>query len=459
MRICVGVCLLVDLLIRSTSLRSHYTAVGFLPLRNFIPLPETAERSWSLFFLGDSVFIAALLFALSLTAALGLTLGIQTRICGWVCWALLLSVCHRNPVICNKGDFYLVAVLFWCNFLPWGEAFSCGASGEPVTQDSVQSPASFCLITQIACLYLFPSVIRSAPSWQVDGSALYYTLYLENFNTVFADYAGRIEISQLAFWCRTVSYFELLGPILLFLPFARLRLFAVLAMVCFHVSLGLVVYIPNFALAAASIALGLLPGFIWESGPGARLAASFDRGFSRLSEPLPERMKSTGQLPARVERMYGLLPWPALFLLLICLAWRIEDPTVRPPLVSVAEVFGLNQRWDMFAPGPPNLLTWPVAKARLESGRIVNLRTLTDYEESNQCPDFRPILDNRQRILFFSLKGQQVSRLYLSRLIRDWNALHPDDPVVVAQLLRLTSTIPEHRLVPEYRREVWLTLP
>ena len=458
LRICIAFCLLVDLFFRSFHLVAHYTSQGFLPLRNYISLPHITERHWSLFFLGDSPFLVTLLFLLYATFALGLLLGIRTRLCGWLCWAFLLSLYHRNPNIANSGDSYLLAILFWGNFLPWGRFFSCQGKTEKSDSEETyhQSMAGAFLVFQVMFLYMFAVVTRTGVEWQVDHSALYYSLHLEHFETWVGNQVGALDSRVLGLMTQLVSYGEFFGPLFLLVPSARVRTVCVAALVSFHLGLGASIYIPNFALAAMLTPLGLLPSAVWETRLGGRLSGFLSRLSERVGHRLPPRLiRSGSKSPAGFESVYQMLPIPAMALVIFCLFWRITDHTLIPPLAPVADLFGLNQRWDMFSPYPPHESNWIQAKGLTQSGRLVELRTGGDYQESpQQSRDDVFLRDFRNYAFEYRLRGE-ASSLYLQGLVQRWDRSHPNDPVVVAELVAFQATTPSENVLPEYGREVW----
>ena len=123
-RICLGLILLLDIVLRSLHFRAHYTREGLFPLQSYLIQPDLTQRRWSVFFMNDSPLFVGLLLMFFFLCALSLTVGYRTRLVGWLCWVLLLGVYRRNPVVNNAGDIYLPLLLLWGNFLPWGEYFS-----------------------------------------------------------------------------------------------------------------------------------------------------------------------------------------------------------------------------------------------------------------------------------------------------------------------------------------------
>lgn len=449
--------MLYDIGVRALTFRADMTALGYTPLRYFLSLPGVANRQWSVFYLNDTpVFVGALL-VLYLLAALALTLGIRVRLSGWLCWIFAFSVFQRTPLINNLGDRYLIAILFWGNFLPWGRCFSLTRT-RPLGTTEHQSLAGFALLVQACLLYWFPPVFRVGAEWQVQHSALYYSLQLRQFETAIGGFLATFGVKNLTFFGTVVLWGEVLGPSLLFLPWARARLAACILMVIFHLSLLTTLYIPNFALTALSAPLGLLPAYFWSTALGARLERILNRAFGWGADLLPEKWTSTHSLGGRFGRWYPRVSVIFLGLVIYAQAQRVPDPGKDFPLKSELGLLGLDQNWDMFAPRPPRATNWGLFLGRLRSGRTVDLRLQSDLRPQwDDYPRYRLILDDRLRALEASLMPGQAADLYLQYQVRRWDSSYPDDPVEEAVYLNKTHTTEPNYRLGHTEKSVWAT--
>ena len=66
-------------------------------------------------------------------------------------------------------------------------------------------------------VYFFSAWLKTGPEWQVDGTAIYYALHLDDMNTWFAQqwrdwHAVTVPLTHYVWWL------ELLGPVLIFCP-------------------------------------------------------------------------------------------------------------------------------------------------------------------------------------------------------------------------------------------------
>ena len=120
-RIALGFIVLIDLVIRATSIEAHYTDAGVVPRALVF---EYGEQPWFLSFhmLSGGLPLQIILFLFTGVGALALLTGYRSRIACFLSWALMLSLHVRNPFVNNLGDWILIDLLFWGMFLPivWG---------------------------------------------------------------------------------------------------------------------------------------------------------------------------------------------------------------------------------------------------------------------------------------------------------------------------------------------------
>ena len=327
--------MLFDILVRFLDYRAFYTSEGISPLSLYLQVTPGINRPPSLFFLNDSPVFTVFLLSLLVVGSLTLTLGFRTKLVGWFCWLLLVSLNRRNIIPLNSGDSYFALVLLWANFLPWGDAFSLEAqdnSGDD--NQAFSSLASFCYICQVAILYSFSAILRVGPEWQIDGSALYYVLSNDALEGPLASFLLNFGSEFLSFFTFSVLFFELLGPILLFVPSQRVRLLAVFFLVSFHLGIAGSMSIGFFPYHCIVAALALLPSNLWETQLGARFYRNGSRAFFSLRSVFarlyPEiRWMSKTQ---RDDRVGKIISWIPVILLLLALSFLVDDPYSSEPV-------------------------------------------------------------------------------------------------------------------------------
>jgi hypothetical protein len=457
-RIALGLVLLIDWLTRSFHFRAHYTAEGILPLRAYLNLPDLSVRLWSVFYLNDAPWFVGLLFALGTLSALALTLGYRTAWSGWIAWVLLVSLHHRNPLVLTKGDSYLSLLIFWGNFLPWGKAFSLdGGVGEDLARPH-QSVAGVAYLFQVCFLYWFTALLRTGPSWQVDGSALYLSYNLESLVKEPAYMMlglGPQWLSLFTFWPLA---FEVFGPFLLLLPWAWTRVVAVGLIIFFHLGIHLTLELSTFAWVCMAGPLGLLPSRCWQLPPGRGLEKALGSGFARLAGAIPLSLSGyrPPSLGLRWRSVGQILPALALLAVSGYLWCDLKGYSPNGWGMRLTRVAGLSQSWGMFSPSPPTYDGWQSIEARCRSGLTLDLITRQPYP-AGQYQGQHSWVDQRWGIYRERIRqngfGNNVN-LYLRYLVARWDQQYPENPIVAAEYIwHARATLPDY-LLPEYSREV-----
>ena len=354
LRIAIGLILFADFGIRFLNFRAHYTSEGILPLGSFLFQPDLSFRPWSVFYMTDSPPHVAALFVLALVFSVCLALGYKTRWAGWICWILLLGLQVRNPLILHKGDRYLVLILFWGNFLPWGKSFS-GDHGFLTSDDEKVhlSWGSVALFLQICCLYWFSAVTRVGPEWQVDGSALYYTYHLEPILNWMAVPMLSTGEAVLEFFTRAALLMEMFGPLLLFIPVPWIRFVSILLVMGFHIGIMATLSLGLFTWVCIAAPLGLLPSRFWEWRLGTFLETHLQSAalvLHRLRPRFLSRLWVPSEWSTLLQRFTRWLPAVALVLTLTTLVINLGGPVPFTGPTAWARVWGWTRVGECSAP-------------------------------------------------------------------------------------------------------------
>ena len=270
-RIGLGAVLLGDLIWRALDLTVFYTDFGVLPraalLDKFSPAPR-----FSIHLMSGQLAFQAILFLIAGLFHVMLILGIRTRLAAFASWFMVVSVQTRNPVILQGGDVYLRMLAFIAIFLPLGALYSVDASlsGDDVPKTKQGGFAHFsmpglALIVQVSMVYVFAVLLKTAPEWRRDFSAVYYALSIEQMSTPL----GRLllHFPKLLPWLtRGTLVQEGMIPLLLLCPFLAgpARLLGALLIIALHVCLGLGIRLGHFPYIACMAALPLIPTWFWE---------------------------------------------------------------------------------------------------------------------------------------------------------------------------------------------------
>ena len=265
-RIGLAALIIGDLIWRARDLHAFYTDFGVLP--RAVLLDRFADR-WliSLHLLSGEALVQALMFVLAMGLGVMLLVGYRTKPVTIASWALLISLQNRNPIILQGGDILLRMLVFWAMFLPLNAHFSFDRALDDSDAEPPQrvfTIGSVALLAQVAFLYWFAMILKNAPQWRTEASAVYYALSLEQMATPLGrfllQFPGLLKV--LTFLTLRI---EALVPVLLFWPFASgpVRTAAVVLMVAFQLGLLLGLHLGHFPLVALVAAIGLLPTWAW----------------------------------------------------------------------------------------------------------------------------------------------------------------------------------------------------
>lgn len=361
-RIGMGLLLLGDLAIRASSMGVHYTDDGVLPRTLLIDTWRATGR-WSLHMLGGDAASQAVLFLLATAAAVALTLGYRTRLATVACWVLTVSLQHRNPLVCNAADELVAALLLWAIFLPLGRCWSLDAKRQsaPAAQKvDALSLATAAILLQVVVMYLFTGLFKWNELWH-DGSALRRALH----NDLYARPLGlwlREQTALVTVMAKAVPWFEIVAPLLAFVPIftGRIRLVLIALFLAFHLGIELTLTTGLFPYASAAAWLLFVPGGVWDRFCNPREAAS-----GKAIKPWPGWAAQ-----ALVAVLFGLMVWWNVS------AWMGPRPASGPAerWNGLRNALRLDQRWNMF--GRPGLRGgWYVIVGTTEDGRATELLT------------------------------------------------------------------------------------
>jgi hypothetical protein len=426
-RIALAVTVLIDVADRLRNLGAHYTDDGVLPRADLLADDEILDASFfSINLISGSASVQVALFAITAIAAVALLAGYATRLMTLVVWLLVVSFEWRNPLLGGGGEVLLRILLFWALFLPLGAVWSVDRlrdrSTPPHSMRVVSLPIA-ALFLQMALLYWFAFLLKTAPEWRSEGSALSYALGNEQLAKPLA--TSMLELPGLL----TVLTFgvvalEGLGPFLLLSPFwtGPARTLGVLLFMGFHAGIWLTLGMGIFPAVAGLAMVCFLPPWFWERV--ARL-----RG--RSPPDASDRPTVTLPTPRAVSVVAGVA-------LAFVVYWNLTTVTaleVPSPLRNAGVYLGIAQKWDMFAPHPLTDDGWYVVPATLRGGATVDaagvLRGEAEMEPLSwrKPDDVRDSYDGERWRKY--LEGVRLhhrdQHLQLSRYIcREWNRDRPE---------------------------------
>lgn len=427
MRVGLASVILVDLAIRACDFSAMYVDDGIASVefvRGMLRMPI-----WSLHLINGSAGYQAALFVVAALLAVALLVGYHTRLATIACWIMVASIQLRLPLVTNAGDTMLRVFLFWSMFLPLGAVWSLDARrrGPPALPLRFVSVGTVAFIIQLATVYWFAGWAKWNDAWlQEDalGNIFKFGFYGLPLGAALVDHPALTRLlSQATVW------FEVLGPLLLFIPWqvSRCRAIAIIGFVLLHVGIAVTMTVGLFSYVAIAVWMAMLPTGFW----------------SLLRVPISAVAPSGHDSPASRSRRLGRrvaagVCWAALA---IAVYWNVANEVSRRPLNPydgllryAAHVTTLRQSWGVFG-RPPRQDSWFVYQARLKNGEQVDLLSGGSEILANKPPlASRQFANHRWRKLHHRLRSE-ASAAYRQPVAdymrRQWNATHgPDEQVV-----------------------------
>jgi hypothetical protein len=429
LRIIYGALLFLDTLVRWSDVVPFYSEYGALPRRYL--LEYGANEHWfSLHMMSGSLAWTNFLFLVQALATLALMVGWHTRWATLITWLLLISLHGRNPMVLNGGDIYLRCIMFWMLFLPTGHRWSLDVKqgrGDhyswmaSIKDNCVFGMSALVVLLQIGFVYWFAALPKTDPAWTSTYTASQIALTLDQFITpVGLFFRDALTAEQLAWMTFLVIFWEFWGPFFLFFPFDRgqVRIIGILGFTALHAGFGSMMELGFFAWTGALTVFVLLPSWFWDS-PLKRVSSWVDNKFG-VGEPL----QGDSRYRLYRETLLG-------FLIVYCFVWNATNEEIRPNwirtpsrLAWIGHTLRLDQRWNMFSPGPLTEDGWYVIEGRFADGRVLDLfsgKELT-WDKPKDVANTYPNQRWRKYMMNLWLAENSKYRLpYGQYLCRKWN--------------------------------------
>jgi len=267
-RIALGAVLLGDLIWRAQDMLVFYTDFGVLPRAALLDKFSPPAR-FSIHMMSGQLIFQAMLFFVAAALAVMLMAGIRTRLAAFASWFMLVSIQNRTPVILQGGDVYLRVFAFIAMFLPLGALYSVDSGLREPEKEKPRfahfSIPGVALIAQVAMVYTFAVLLKTAPEWRRDFSAVYYALQIQQITYPLGQLL--LHFPKLLPWLtRGTLVQEGAIPLLLLTPFLAgpARMLGAVLIILLHVALGLSIRLGHFPYIACTAALPLIPTWFWE---------------------------------------------------------------------------------------------------------------------------------------------------------------------------------------------------
>ncbi len=452
LRIGLGCMLLVDLAGRASALTAHYTDAGILPRSARMALSwEFCEPWWmSLHMLSGSWWWQAVLFLIAAVAAGMLVVGYRTKSALFVSCILLISLHGRFPLLTQGGDMLLRCMLVWALFVPLDACWSWGGKRSAAERRGyVVSMGTVAVVGQLAMMYLFSAMLKTSPAWRNDFSATYYALSIDHFTTDFG--YSLLEHPKLLQFLTWASFLlERVGPMLLLFPFwnTSVRLVVPLAFMGFHLGLAAAMDLGTFPWICILLWATLLPPRFWDAVE--RLASLTLECLGLRNQKHDDFRRSGSAVTCIGSPAANIIAGFLLAYVVLLNLKRLENPLAsvgEAPLNLVGKVTGLEQYWNMFAPGPYRFGSWLRVEGETAEGQLVNL-----YSPNEPLPAVRPknvsstySTQYWRRCMVTMYEFQEKPHLEggLRYFAGEWNRTHAkEERIVRARLVHMIESTP-----------------
>jgi hypothetical protein len=445
LRIGVALILLVDLVGRAWDLGAFYTDDGILPRAGRVDLAIRYCEPWwmSLHMLSGSWLWSAFLACLAGAAAIALLVGWRTKTTLVISWLLLYSIQARFPMLLQGGDVLLRCSLVWMFFLPIDGRWSLNSrKATPTNSTSASSIGGLGLLAQLGSMYFFSALLKTSPMWTSDFSATYYALNIDHFTRPLG-YALAEYPRLLQGLTASAIVLEFTGPLLMFEPVGRKiwRWLIPVSFIGFHLGLFVCMELGTFPWVCIVCWMTFLPTGFWDR---------IERIGCEIARLKPI---ATGRIEG--SAWYGGAASNAIagFLLLYVLALntaKLKHPYSQVgsfPIYYVGHLTGLEQYWNMFAPGPYAYGSWIRVEGVLPSGGLVNLyestRPLSNAKPLNVSALYPTQYWRRCFVMGYEVREKPHLEGLLRYLARKWNDSHStSDQIVAARFVFIATPTP-----------------
>ncbi|MEM7545280.1 MAG: HTTM domain-containing protein [Pseudomonadota bacterium] len=338
MRIGLAITSLYALAVLAPDLATFYSDHG-LTVRDW-DAPHQRYGGLSVLLLSGGAWLAWLLWTVGVVASLIFLVGWRGRVAAAVLWVVWVSFTSRNAFVVQGGDQLMGLLLFWCMFLPISARFSVDQALTPQDRhgpQSICSVATVGLLLQVLYVYVFGALMKTSEVWFPNASAIYVALHLDTFVTGLGiwlrEYGLLMQLLTLF-----VFLLELLTPILLFFPDARLwvRKVTLALLIDMHIGFRFFLHIGHFWMVSLSSLMAYVPSDWWNW-----LAAQWWRADQKRFEIWYDRDCGFCRKVALILKVFFLPPG-------IPVRPAQDHPEIGPLLereVSWVVVDGTGRRW------------------------------------------------------------------------------------------------------------------
>ncbi|MGH8548022.1 MAG: HTTM domain-containing protein [Methylococcales bacterium] len=246
----------------------HFGPDGWLGTMRDLDLYHAG--SWSVLFLTDSRSQAWVFFGISLFGAAAFTLGVRTRITGFIALIGLISLWNRNPLLMDGDDAILRVMLFYLLLSPCGNALSIDASLHHRRRQVEIWPLRM-IQMQLALVYFISGWVKfHSPEW-LNGTILQTVLIHPeysrwNFNGLMNQPYFLKGLQVAAF---IILWWEILFPVLIL--FRTTRIVAIATGLIFHGALLIFMHLRLFSVIMLILYIAWMPAHFFRDSAASRI--------------------------------------------------------------------------------------------------------------------------------------------------------------------------------------------
>jgi hypothetical protein len=349
-RIILGLSLLYNLWIKSYYLKEFWGENPIIPQAVFQAL--NGANAFSIFDLIRSDLFAQTYFVLCFISFSLLTLGFRTRWTAAISCFLYWNLLQASASFAFGFDLYTFQLLFWACFLPLNQYWKLDFKQKTAKQANLIF--SIILLYQIAWIYFATGIAKYGDSW-LQGYAVQNMLLDQWATTDLGQY-----LANQAWFYMPATYlslfFECIFPLLIFLPFKRLRYLASGFLFIFHLSILLTYHVANFSISGFAVAVLLLPADFWKKLQFQALQNPSPNIQNRYLKYLSYGLCGLAFVVISSKNIYFASRCSPLRKTAFAKTLNIQLPYLEP--VQLVRVSFFTQYWRMFAPNPPFKVGW-----------------------------------------------------------------------------------------------------
>jgi hypothetical protein len=422
-RIVLACVVLYDLFARLGDMSTFYLDTGLLTRFDAIQ----TSHSWrmSLHNISGTYWFILCTFITNIFLAIMLLVGKNTFWANVLLWIFNISLQNRNYFILNSSDTLIRMLLFWGMFLPLGARYSVDAIKNKTRKLIHLSPAGAFALLQLCYMYWFTAWLKVGDEWNIDFSAIYFALQVDQFTTSFGIWAGQFY-DLLKTLTKITIYWEYLGPVLAFIPFATgyLRGFTVISFILMHAGLMACLKIGLFSAISVTGWMLFIPKGFWNWMEKKKLF----RIFTDIAFSLGAMIDHLADIKVPTFKYKQVLA--SIFFVFITFynLTTIESLNIsRPKWVSnFSQIFRIDQQWGMFAPFPIKNDGWFVMPGFLEDETKVNAYTFEEVATTFDKPKSISSMQTNQRwrkqIMNLAKKENQKHAFWYAKWVCEkWN--------------------------------------